>query len=314
MLRYLGKQFETEICNSYRPFLAEEWSKKDTKEMFLVNCGQGQIVQTESELRLAESMTAQLGKRQTVAEVSVPDAKQKKALPLRQLMGFYYANGVNRVCFSKSPEEGIEEYYMRLGYFLGEGKQPVNTALFEPDEEACRMFSRHGIPYHVLTNLGMMKYGFVDEERIGCGKCTYDYLVLPSEAVLAEVPERMIRAFWEKGGKVLLLDRKPVYKNEPQKECAYLESTCTFGNIAAAQMYRLKNPETEVYSTYRNLNGMEFLYVANPSQRKTYQQTFDCGEKVHSFLKLDLMELVTERLSLTMTLKPGEDMVLIPYA
>ena len=313
MLRYLGKQFETEICQSYRPFLKEEWKEQDIQDMVFVNYGQGHTVKTESELRMAESLTAQLGKKQTVAEVSVADEK-KKVLPLRQVMGFYYANGVNRVCFPEPPEERIKEYYMRLGFFLGEGKQPVNTALFEPDEETCRMFSKHGIPYHILTDLGMIKYGFADKERVGCGKCTYDYLVIPPETVLSETAERVINTFYENGGKLLLLGENPVLKNQLQKECENLTSTCTFRNIEAAQMYHMKNPETELYSTCRNLNGMEFLYVTNPSKKKTYQQTFDCGERVHSFLKLDLMELVTKRLPLTVTLKPGEDMILILYA
>ena len=314
MLRYLEKQFESKICRSYRPFLKEEWEREKSRDMFYVNYGAASPVCTEFRLRLANAMASQLGKRQIVAEVPGADTKQKNVLPFAQTMGFYYVNGVNRICPEQPLDERESEYYTRLGYFLGEGRHPVNTALFAPDEEECRMFSRHGIPYHILTNTGMTKYGFTDGDTIGCGKYRYDYLAISSGAVLTGLSENYVRAFAENGGKILLLGEKPVREGNGGQELSCLESNCTFGRIGAAQTHRLKDAETEIYSTYRNLNGMEFLYAVNVSLRKTYQQTFDCGEKVHSFLKLDLMDDSTQKLPLTVTLKPGEGVILIPYA
>lgn len=305
-MRYLSKQFETAVCKSYRPFSEQEWEQKKSSELFCINYGDAECVADERLIRETVSLAAQLGKRRIVAEIPSVD--------MERVARFYSANGVNRMCFQELPEEEVLEYYMRLGYFLGEGIESVNVALFEPDEETCRMFSKHGIGYHILTNIGMTKYGFVEEGKIGCGKCKYDFLVLPSGVVVNEWMEQYVHELFKSEGDILLLGDKPVCIGQEMYECSYLKSTCTFGSIVASQVYRCKNTETQVYTTYRSMNEMQFLYVVNASEKRAYEQTFDFGEKVHSFLRLDLTELTTEIVPLTITLYPGEDAILMPYA
>lgn len=296
-MRYLSKQFETDICKAYHPFLSGEWDKKKRSELFFANYGAEENVASEKQLRQIGSIAAQWGKRKIVAELPDDDANR--------VAKFYSANGVNCMEIREMQEEEFSEYYMRLGYFLGEGIEAVNVALFEPDEEECRMFSKHGIAYHILTNIGMTMYGYVEENKIGCGKCRYDFLVLSAEAVLNQWSEQYVREFLEKGGKLLLLG---------EASDLQIKSTCTFGEIARAQLYRNKNTETEIYTTYRKLNEMQFLYVANVSKRKRYEQNFDFGSKVRSFLRLNLMEMTTEQVPLQIALEAGEDAILIPYA
>ena len=305
-MRYLSKQFETEICKSYRPFCSQEWEQERDSELFCANYGKAEHIANERRLRETESLAAQLGKRKIAADIPSVDTER--------IAKFYSANGVNRMCFRELPDEAVLEYYMRLGYFLGEGVEPVNVAILEPAEEDCRMLSKHGIAYHILTNIGMMKYGFVAGDTIGCGMCKYDFLVLPSGVVLNKWVEEYVREFFENGGNLLLLGDKPICAEEDKRECAYLKSTCTFSRIAATQIYQSKNTETKIYTTYRNMNQMQFLYAMNVSEKNRHEQTFDFGEKVQSFLKLDLMELTTEVVPLTIALRPGEDAILIPYA
>lgn len=313
MLRYVRKQFETEEGQRYRPFLKGEWKKKECQDMFFVNLGKVFPEKTERELKLAESMAHQLGKKQIVAELPEPVAQEERERKKRRTAGFYYVNGVNRICVEEPVEEEKDRYYMQLGYFLGEGALEVRTALFEPDEDICRTFSKHGIPFHILTDSGMTKYGFTEGKSIGCGKCTYDYLVLPADVVLSEVTADCISTFYGNGGQLLFLEAADASVGRTAA-ISGLQSSCTFGQIARSQIYLCKNTETEIYSTYRRLNQMELLYVVNASLHKTYAQTFDFGEKVHSFLKLDLLDFTTESLPLTVTLKPGEELLLIPYA
>lgn len=305
-MRYLSKQFETEICKSYRPFCSQEWEQERDTELFCTNYGKAEHIANERCLRETESLAAQLGKRKIVAEIPGTDTER--------IAKFYSANGVNRMCFQEIPEEEVLERYMRLGYLLGEGNETVNVAILEPDKEDCRMFSKHGIVYHVLTNIGMMKYGSVEGDTISCGMCKYDFLVLPSGVLLNQWVEEYVRTFYENGGNLLILGDKPICAGEQKRVCEDLKSTCTFGKIVARQIYRSQNTETEIYTTYRNMNEMQFLYVTNASVRKRYKQTFDFGEKVHSFLKLNLMELTTEVVPLTIELQPGEDVILMPYA
>ena len=305
-MRYLSKQFETAVCKSYRPFSEQEWEQEQNSELFCVNYGEAERIADERRIRETVSLAAQLGINRVVAEI--PSAETER------IAKFYSANGVNRMCSKESTDEAALEYYMRLGYFLGEGTEFVNVAILEPNEEDCRMFSKHGIAYHVLTNVGMMKYGFVAEDKIGCGMCKYDFLVLPSAVVFNKWVERYVRKFLENGGNILLLGDKPVCAGQEKYECSYLKSTCTFGRIAASQIYRCKNTETQVFTTYRSMNEMQFLYVVNASENRAYEQTFDFGEKVHSFLRLDLTELTTVVVPLTIALHPGEDAILMPYA
>ena len=303
-MRYLSKQFETEICKSYRPFLNQEWEKERSSELFCVNYGKAEVSTQEKDIRRIASLAAQLGKSKMAAEVPSIDTER--------IAKYYFANGVNRICFQEKPDERVLEYFMRLGYFLGEGSQDINVAIFEPDEEDCRLFSKHGIPYHILTNIGMMKYGFVDGDKIGCGRCAYEFLVLPSAVRLEPMTEQIVRQFAKQGGKVLLLGDRPMCKGKPA--IALNEGTCTFGQIAGAQIYRNKNTDTEIYTTYRSINEMQLLYVVNASIKREYEQTFDFGKQVNSFLKLDLLELTAEQVPLTIKLGPAEDAVLLPYA
>lgn len=305
-MRYLSKQFETEICKSYRPFCSQDWEQKRSLELFCINYGEAKHVMNERCIREMGSLAAQLGYKRIAAELPSVDAEW--------LTKLYSANGVNHMCFQELPDDEKVEYYMRLGYFLGEGTEMVNVAIFEPDEEDCRMFSKYGIGYHILTNIGMTKYGFAEEGKICCGKCKYEFLVLPSRVVLNEWTEQYVRETFESGGNILLLGDSPVCQSADTYECSYLKSTCTFGEIISTQVYRSKNIETQIYTTYRSMNEMQFLYVANVSEKNTYEQTFDLGEKVHSFLRLDLMELTTELVPLTIELCPGEDAILMPYA
>lgn len=303
-MRYLSKQFETEICKSYRSFLNQEWEKERSSELFCVNYGKSEVSTSEKNIRRVISLAAQLGKRKIVAEVPSVDTMR--------IAKYYLANGVNRVCFEEMVDEHELEYLKRLGYFLGEGSQESNVAILEPDEEDCRLFSKHGIPYHILTNIGMMKYGFVDGDKIGCGRCPYEFLVLPSAVRLEPLTEKMVHKFATQGGKILLLGDRPMCKGKPT--IALNESTCTFGQIAGTQIYRNKNTNTEIYTTYRSINEMQLLYVVNVSTKREYEQTFDLGKQVNSFLKLDLLELTTEQVPLTIKLGPAEDAVLLPYA
>lgn len=198
-MRYLSKQFETEICKSYRPFLNHEWEKERSSELFCVNYGKAESIAYEKDIRRIGSLAAQLGKRRMAAEVPSVDTER--------IAKYYFANDVNRMCFQEMSDERVLEYFMRLGYFLGEGSQEINVAILEPDEEGCRLFSKHGIAYHVLTNIEMMKYGFVDGGKIGCGRCRYEFLVLPSAVRLEPMTEKMVRKFAKQGGKFCCLER-----------------------------------------------------------------------------------------------------------
>ena len=320
--------------------------------------------ETNSELspKQVGSVAAQLGKKQVLTESFACCGWDVTPTDLRRIAGFQYVNGVNMMCQHLVPysERGsrkydhpahysdinpwvkedfktFNDYFARLGYFLGEGKQHVNVAMLHPirstyfdykrellDDgfgveeldkqllEACRTLSSRGIEYHFLDETLLAKHGFVKDGQIGCGKCAYDYLVLPNIMTMDKTTEKLIRQYVSQGGKVLLLGEKPKYLEAENYNYSYLKSNATLEEISAAQPYQVENYNTDIYSTYRTMGDKTYLYVINASDSQTQVQTYDCGESVKSFVKVDLTDMSERIVPLSICLKPGEDAFLYP--
>ena len=208
----------------------------------------------------------------------------------------------------------FNNYYAELGYLLGEGKQSVNVAVLHPirsvyfdyKREADYAFgvakwevdlfdtigtlAKHGVEYHFIDETLFEKYGFVEGQKLGCGKCTYDYLILPSMITMDVSTEKLLRQYVEQGGKVLIFGDKPQFLEAEPYNYDYLESNVTFDEIMQAQKYQVTNFDTKCYSTYRLFEDKEYLYVTNSSDRETYSQSY-----------------IFEGKQFDVTLKPGED-------
>lgn len=231
----------------------------------------------------------------------------------------------------------FNDYLTRLGYLLGEGEEPVNVAMLHPirsayldykrDEEengfcireleeklqeACRIFSSRGIAYHFLDETLMEKHGFVEKNKIGCGNCSYDYLVLPNVLTMGKTTESFIRQFVLNGGKVLLLDEVPKYLEGEPYEYTYLESNCTLEEIEKVQPFKVENTDTELYYAYRMVQGTPFLFVQNASHTKSYTQTFHFTDDSQSLTVFDPITFNMEKQSLTVTLHEDESILLLP--
>lgn len=214
----------------------------------------------------------------------------------------------------------FNDYYTELGHLLGEGEQRVNVAMLHPIRstyfdykreleregfgvaeldnqllEACRLMASRGIEYHFLDETLLAKYGFVEDKQIGCGKCAYDYLILPTMYTMDATTEQLVRQFVEQGGKVLMLGEKPTYLEAEKYDYHYLISNVSLEEINAAQAYSVSDFKTDIYSTYRVFDGEEYLYVMNSSACDTQSQTF-CFK--------------SNGKEMSVTLKPGEDAML----
>lgn len=231
----------------------------------------------------------------------------------------------------------FNDYFTNLGCLLGESEEVVNVAMLHPmrsayfdyqrsqletgfgilevDEklqEACRILSSRGIAYHFLDETLMEKYGFVEADKIGCGKCTYNYLVIPKIYTMGAYTEQLLRSYINHGGKVLLLDEKPFYLEGESYNYSYLNSNCTLKEIMEAQPYHIENTENNLYYTYRKLGETTFLFVQNASEEKEYTQTFHIGEEIKSFEALDLQTLEKREIPLTVSLPANGSLLLFP--
>lgn len=233
----------------------------------------------------------------------------------------------------------FNEYFSRLGQLLAESTEPVNVAMLHPMRSAyleykretidpvrgfpyselddplhaaCRTLSARGVAFHFLDETLLEKYGFVDGQTIGCGRCAYTYLVLPKLLTMGRHTQNLLRQFVENGGKVLLLDEAPCYLEGDPFCYSYLKTNCSLEEILAQQPFRVDNANTELYCTYRHHADGNFLYVQNASAQKTYTQTFAFGPEIRSFRAVDLITLEQTRLPLTITLAEHEALLLYP--
>lgn len=229
----------------------------------------------------------------------------------------------------------FNDHLSRLGYLLSESLEFVNVAVLHPIRsayltykrgsdpygiplseldaplrEACRSLSSRGIAYHFLDETLLEKYGFAKNGQIGCGKCSYEYLIIPKVYTMAASTERLIRKYIASGGKVLLLDEKPAYLEGTPFDYDYLESNCTLESIGNAQPFSVEDTENELFYTFHTLKEHSFLFVQNASGTESFSQTFHFNDQTRSFMALDLNTLELKPMPLSVTLDKNEALVL----
>lgn len=226
-------------------------------------------------------------------------------------------------------------YISRLGKLLANSTEQVRVAVLHPIRSAyfdykreesifnlrdqddqlladCRTLSQNGINYHFLDETLLEKHGFVDGARIGCGQCSYDYLILPHVLTMDASTEKLLRRYVENGGKVLIWGEKPGYLEGEPYAYDYLHSNCSFADILATAPFRFSSADHCLYATYRMWKDTPVLVVQNGDCDNAYTQTFSFPENFRSFEELDLQTMQTHRVPLTLTLQAGETRVLFP--
>ena len=197
---------------------------------------------------------------------------------------------------------------MGAGVEFGIGQQEENL------RRDCRMFSSNCVAYHFLDETLLEKHGFVEGTKIGCGKCTYDYLVLPHILTMDRSTEKLLRQYVQNGGKLLILGNAPSYLEGEPYSYDYLASNCSFEQIMASQPVQVENSNHRLYCSYRTWQSVPLLMVQNADGEKAYSQTFRFGEDVRSFVKLDLQTLSVTQVPLHIKVEPGETLLLFPSA
>ncbi len=145
---------------------------------------------------------------------------------------------------------------------------------------------------------------------IGCGQCSYTYLIIPKLLTMGVHTEKLLRQFVMNGGKVLLWDGRPEFLEGEPFNYDYLISNCTLEDILQAQPFAVENTDNELYYTYRLMDGKAALFVQNASDRKGYTQTFSFKDGTNSFLELDPISGDTRACPLTIRLEKNESMLL----
>ncbi|MBE6917910.1 MAG: hypothetical protein E7470_08450 [Ruminococcaceae bacterium] len=229
----------------------------------------------------------------------------------------------------------FNDHFTHLGYLIANSEEQINVAVLHPVRSAyldykrdadgpgfgvetldkifaeqVKMLANHHLGYHFLDETLLAEDGFVRDGKIGCGLCSYEYLILPTVYTIDETTEKLLREYVEQGGKVLLLDGKPSYVEGEVFDFGYLQSNVTMEEILDAQPYRADRTDLPVHSHYRTYNGEPYLCVQNYSADHDCEVTFDFADIYTSFEQLDLQTLERTPAPLTVKLRAGEMKVL----
>lgn len=229
----------------------------------------------------------------------------------------------------------FNDHFTHLGYLIANSEEYINVAVLHPVRSAyldykwekdepyfgvdaldiafakqVKMLADHHLGYHFLDETLLSEDGFVKDGKIGCGLCSYEYLILPTVYTIDETTEKLLREFVEQGGKVLMLDGKPSYVEGDEFDFDYLKSNVTFEEILAAQPYRVDRTDIPVQSHYRTYNGEPYLCVQNYGDTDEYEVNFTFAGDYTSFEQLDLQTLQRTPVPLKVKLRSHEMKVL----
>ena len=227
----------------------------------------------------------------------------------------------------------FNDYFTRLGYLLANSREEVHIAMLHPMRSAyfdykdidlkpgndlqlmeiafydqINKLAADQIPYHFLDETLLEEDGFVKGNKIGCGLCEYDVLVLPTCYTMGSHTEKLIRQYAENGGKVLLLGEKPGYLEGEPFDYSYLNSNITYEELKNTLPYVLRETVDGVHSVFRQGEKGKFLFVQNYSKEpKTVSYRL---RDYTAFEQWDLVKMTSEVIPTELTLKPGQSCVL----
>ena len=183
----------------------------------------------------------------------------------------------------------FNDYFSILGQHLSNSKELVNACVLHPIRSAyfdfkdelssqgwgtkdlddslerdINMLAAKHIPYHFIDESILARHGSVQGKKLVVGKCSYDYLILPSLFyTMDKTTKALFKEFVSNGGKVLLLGKKPEYLEGQPFNYDYLVSNTSIEEIKSSLDYVTKeNPNIRL--TYRkDENGYPYFYIVN---------------------------------------------------
>lgn len=237
----------------------------------------------------------------------------------------------------KDSFEIFNRYFTRLGALIANSTEPVCVAVLHPIRSAYfdydraleeedfgigeleRLFSetlerleRCGIAYHLLDETLLAKYGRVQDGQISCGKCTYDYLILPGCSTMDSSTELLLRQYVQQGGKVLICGDMPAYLEGEPYSYDYLSSTVGWEELLAACPVDFSAEGGKLCVSLRRSGQERFLMVLNHSDTQVCKASFAFADGTTAFEQTDILTGESRVRPLSITLNPGQAAILTP--
>lgn len=223
----------------------------------------------------------------------------------------------------------FNDYFARLGFLLGESKELVSVGVFCPIRSlyfdykrgeysknypindhynaVLDQLTRTQIPYHILDETILQKYGSVQDGCLQVGACTYDTLIFPKTYTMDRSTRTLLEEYVRQKGKLLFLDEKPAYVEGEPWDCPF-ESNISIEEIRQRQMYTVSDITTNVRTSLRRFEDQIFLYAVNCHMTEAAELNF-AGDFA-GFVALDLETGKQTLMPTTVHFAPGQSYVL----
>ena len=185
-------------------------------------------------------------------------------------------------------------YFSVLGKILSESTEIVNVAVLHPirsayfdykrdkenfgigaldDAFACLVetLGKKQILHHYLDETLLSKHGRVDGKTLICGKCRYEYIILPEIYTMDKSTEKLLKEYVLNGGRIYLASGKPLYLEGEKYDYAYLKSNISLEEIKNAQKVLGEEHEHLRFTHRISDDGREFIYCVNLGGATTWR-------------------------------------------
>lgn len=238
----------------------------------------------------------------------------------------------------KKSFKAFNEYFSRLGALLGSSEeetrvavlQPIRSAYFEYDRskeesgfgitETDRIFSdtllrleENGVNYHIIDETILGKYGKVENGALCCGKCSYEYLIMPGCITMDRSTEKLLRRYSEENGRVLILGGLPKYLEGEPYTYEFLKPNTEWADIFKLRPFEFSSDGGKIcLSSRKSADGERFIFILNHSGTESGCAAFNPCDGFSAFEQLDIMTGERQLRPSRFTLAPGESAILIP--
>ena len=233
----------------------------------------------------------------------------------------------------------FNDYFTNLGALFSEYQEQVRVAVIHPikscyfdytrdveDEELSKneidisllelvkKLERNGINYHFIDETLLKKYGKCDKDKIVCGDCEYDYLIIPDMITLEPYTEQVIHSYIKNGGKTYVYGKKPSFIEWREYDYDYLKSNISFDDLLSQRKIPFAAEGGEPCVSYRSNGKKDIVFVINNSVNQSCKIKFDLGKEYSSFEKVCIYgsENKSSLISPEIELKAGESVLLVP--
>lgn len=185
----------------------------------------------------------------------------------------------------------FNNYFNNLGYLLSLGEEDTNTLVIHPIHAAyltykrqeeynsikdvedafhalTNLLSQKQIPFHFGDECMMEKMAKVEGKQMRVGKCTYDYVIVPSMETIDRSTVKLLKEFLANGGKVWCYGEMPTRiegKTAEAGALAFLSNTASLEEIADAAPVKLHAGDKQAgfRQMVRNTAAGKLVYVLN---------------------------------------------------